>query len=541
MKISAEKEIKKSQSETATEIEDVVSVVSNDKKDIPTKATSRKSKTTTPRKTVAKKAQGTTKKVETKKPTTTGKRVSKKATQSTENKEVEKKTEPTIEYKKMYSQSKEVITANAFFLLKKGEPVEKAIEDVKNNFPTYKPIEIDDIVRQLYKDKAEFKGFFNKHINDQVIQYINYYEPTLRKNLISKDYEREYEVLSDSDLNTILIDAQTFGIKCSKDKFHTILASNYLPMYNPLIEFFEKHSERKPKGVIKSLSDSIISPIMVDSFGGNEDYNERFIRRWLVGLVASVFGGRSNLFLILVGGQGTGKSEFFLRLLPKQLKRYLVESKLNNEKESDLAQKMGSALIIFDDEMSGKNKSDWKTLKSLSDQDNFRVRLPYDRLLVSIKRLASFAGTSNDYELLGDLTGNRRLLPIEVTSILHDEYNAVDKIDLLLEAYHLYKEGYTHELSVEDKELLNRYSDKFQITDPIMEIIEDCMEVPTVENKESAKAMTSTEIATYLNRFSPVKIYPNALGQRLKNLHFNQRHERKGKTTRRFYDVILLK
>ncbi len=445
--------------------------------------------------------------------------------------------------KKMYAKTKEIINSYAFNLLKKGETVEKAVEETLSSFPTYKPTEVSELVRELYQDKAEFKGFFKKHINEQIVQYLRYYEPNLRRNLISKDYERESEVLSDADLNTMLLQTQTFGIKCSKDKFHTVLASNYLPTYNPLIEFFEKHRDRKPKGVIKRLSDSIISPIVVDEFGGNEDFNERFIRRWLVGLIASIFGGRSNLFLILVGGQGTGKSEFFLRLLPKELKRYLVETKLNNESESDLAQKMGSALIIFDDEMSGKNKKDWKTLKSLSDQDNFRVRLPYDRLLVTIKRLASFAGTSNDYELLGDLTGNRRLLPIEVYSITHDEYNAVDKTDLLMEAYHLYKEGYTHELSIEDREMLNRYTEKFQITDPVTEVIEDCMEVPTLENKDSAKDMTASEIANYLNPFSPVKIFPSGLGQRLQNFGFHQRHvKKKGKkTTRRVYSVILLK
>ena len=436
---------------------------------------------------------------------------------------------------------KNIIQNRAFLFLKEGEKIEKAIEESITKFPKSDPKEIELIIRTLYKEKSEFFGFFKKHINEQIVHYLDTYEPNLRKNGITKDYERVCKVLSDADMNTILIDAQKFGIKCSKDRFHTILSSNYLPTYNPFLEFFEQNKHRNEKGTIKKLAESIISPIVVDKNGGNDDFNERFIKRWLVGLVASCFGGRSNLFLILVGGQGTGKSEFFLRLLPKELKRYLVESKLQNESESDLAQKMGSALIIFDDEMSGKNKKDWKALKSLSDQDNFRVRLPYDRLLASIKRLASFAGTSNDYEILGDLTGNRRLLPIEVTSIVHDEYNTIDKTDLIMEAYHLYQSGYTHELSTEDKEILNRYSAKFQITDPIMEIIEDCLEIPLEDKKESSKQMTATEIASYLNPFSPVKIYPNALGQRLQNFGFTQKHERRNKTTRRFYEVITLK
>lgn len=438
---------------------------------------------------------------------------------------------------------RKIFEAQILDYIKNGKDEDIAKAELTSKFSTINPTTAKNIIERSYKDNKVFFHFFSKNKNDQILTYLRHYEKGLRLNSVTNEFDNEGRILTDSDLNTILIEAQNFGIKkCSSNTFFTILNSNFITRYNPFIDFFEKNKKRKPKGVIKAFSDSIISPVEVSSNGqSNEDYNYRFIKKWLIGLIASVYGGKSNLFLILVGGQGTGKSQFFLRMLPNELKNYLIETKLDNEKESDLAQKMGSALIILDDEMGGKNKSDWKALKALSDKDNFRVRLPYGRLMQTIKRLSSFAGTSNDYELLGDLTGNRRLLPIEVFSIEHKEYNTIDKTDLLMEAYHCFKNNETHELNSEDKELLNRYSYKFQITDPIMEVIQECLELPTEDTKEKAIDMTASELAKYLDFYAPVKVYPTQLGQRLQNFGLVQRHQRIGRTTKRFYSVVKIK
>ena len=459
----------------------------------------------------------------------------------------QQKTSKTTENKAFKSDFIKMFEGQVLEYVKEGKEEDIAKAELTVKFSTVNPTTITNIVERVYGENEVFFFFFAKTKNDQILTYLQHYEKDLRFNVITNEFENNGRILTDADLNTILIQVQNFGVKkCSSNAFFTVLNSNYIRKYNPFTDFFEKNKHRKPKGLIKALADSIISPTEVSSNGEtNENYNYIFIKKWLIGLVASVFGGKSNLFLVLVGGQGTGKSQFFLRLLPKELKNYLIETKLDNEKESDLAQKMGSALIILDDEMGGKNKSDWKTLKSLSDKDNFRVRLPYGRLMQTIKRLASFAGTSNEYELLGDLTGNRRMLPIEVYSILHKEYNDIDKTDLLMEAYHCYKNGETHELSTEDKALLNRYTYKFEKTDAIMEAIQDCLEVPTEDTKDKATNMTASELAKYLDFWASVKIYPNALGQRLQNFGLMQRHERverNGKfTTKRFYSVIKTK
>src|SRR5690606_8591490 len=120
--------------------------------------------------------------------------------------------------------------------------------------------------------------------------------------------------------------------------------------------------------------------------------------------------------------QGTGKTEFFRRLLPPELRQYYAESKLDAGKDDAIL--MTQKLIIMDDEMGGKSKKESKHLKELTSKQVFTLREPYGRMNVDLQRLAVLCGTTNDLEILNDLH-NRRQIPIEVYGIDHEAYNAI--------------------------------------------------------------------------------------------------------------------
>ncbi len=163
--------------------------------------------------------------------------------------------------------------------------------------------------------------------------------------------------------------------------------------------------------------------------------------------------------MVLVGGQGTGKTEFFRRLLPKELKKYHADSKLDNGKDDELL--MTEKLLISDDEFGGKNKTEGKRFKELTSRDTFDLRKAYDRQNRTYKRLAVLCGTSNELDILTDDSGNRRTIPIEISAkIDRDIYNSIDKKALLLEVYHLYKSGERHTLEDDETALLNEQTDK---------------------------------------------------------------------------------
>ena len=134
--------------------------------------------------------------------------------------------------------------------------------------------------------------------------------------------------------------------------------------------------------------------------------------------------------LALTGGQNTGKTEWFRRLLPPKIKKYYAESKLDSGKDDELL--MCQKLIVMDDEMGGKSKQDEKRFKELTSKQVFSLRAPYARANEDFNRLALLCGTSNDPQIVNDPTGNTRILPIEVDFINHSEYNEIDKEELFM-------------------------------------------------------------------------------------------------------------
>ena len=87
-----------------------------------------------------------------------------------------------------------------------------------------------------------------------------------------------------------------------------------------------------------------------------------------------------------------------------------------------------------------------------------------------IQRLASLGGTTNETSILSDHTGNRRLIPVLVEKIKHDAYNNINKIDLFLEAYTEFKNGFNYELSKQEIELLNENTTEFESVDMLEEL-----------------------------------------------------------------------
>ena len=102
---------------------------------------------------------------------------------------------------------------------------------------------------------------------------------------------------------------------------------------------------------------------------------------------------------------------------------------------------MTENLIIMDDELGGKSKQDNMKLKNITSKQYFSLRRPYGDHNESILRLAVLCGTSNQLEILSDATGNRRIIPIEVLNINKVLYNSIDKKELFMEAFKLYKKG----------------------------------------------------------------------------------------------------
>lgn len=382
------------------------------------------------------------------------------------------------------------------------------------------PDEIKEIVRQVYENDINVNS--DKSPIEQFEEWLlkNY---NLRRNVITRRIECDGEELTDIIENDIFRRVKKVLPKVNSEIISKIVHSNFIPSYNPFTEFYEKYKDRNPSGAIDTLFGSIETN--TGQSVGCSDFALHFGRKWIVSVIAASFYQHSPLMLVLAdGAQGIGKSEFFKRMLPKELSEYFAGSDLDKGKDDEIL--MTQKLIVFDDEMAGKSKQDIRLLKKLTSVSEFTLREPYGRHSVRLKRLAVLCGTTNESEVINDPTGNRRIIPIGTISVDFQKYNSVDKIDFIMEAYHLYKSGFNYELTKDDVKLLNASTSRFEMISPESESIM-AHYVPKDGPGGVNKFMSATMIhsalktKTNLNNLSLRRI-----GQELKRLGFKSKSKR---------------
>ena len=378
----------------------------------------------------------------------------------------------------------------------------------------------NNVVESVY-DNDSILDDVEESILFQVEMFIsNNYK--LRMNEVTGYLEQNGVTLTQSDLNSIYIATKKIVAKLDYQNFLRLLKSDFVESYNPFFEFFNSDgipvilpSSPVPNvGFNSPLIDKLSCTIKND----NPSFTEFFLRKWMVGMVSAAHKVHSPLLLCLLGGQNTGKTEFFRRLLPKELSGYYAESKLDKEKDDELL--MTENLLIMDDELGGKSKQDAQKLKNITSKQYFSLRRPYGDHNEKILRLAVLAGTSNYKEILSDPTGNRRIIPIEVKDIDKDLYNSIDKKELLMEAYDLYKKGFDWRITHKDIEYLNDNQKEYEMIVKEKELI-DQYYFPGDEFK-----MTTTEILVELERLTNQKLNLNTVGRELLNLKYEKKSTR---------------
>lgn len=448
----------------------------------------------------------------------------------------------------IYSDRTRIIAHTASQGKKSGLNVEQVVENLEK-FEDIKDEpgssdKVADIVKQVFQSGIDIGG---ETLLDELEMFIrqNY---SLRRNEITRFIENNGVALAQKDLNTIFVKAKKVLPKINYELIERLINSDFVPSYNPLKLFMES--------AIKGEADSLINfnfgagphlpinsivqelkshaPLITKLFSTiqtkDPDFLLYFGAKWLVSMVSAIYGEHSPLMLVLSGEkQNTGKTEWFRRLLPNDLRNYYAESKLDREKDDEIL--MTQKLLIMDDEMGGKSKKEIKRLKELTSKQVFTLREPYGRYNVDLVRLAVLAGTTNDNEILYDPTGNRRIIPIHVYSINHQLYNSIDKLQLLREVYALYKAGLRWRFTKEDIQYLGTDSASFEMSSGECELIQKYFE------PGDAEQLTASEIKVYIEKHTNQRLILDRIAKELKRLGFEQKYIRWGASTRRVYGV----
>lgn len=289
-------------------------------------------------------------------------------------------------------------------------------------------------------------------------------EKGLQKNLLTDSYELPNgELLTDEVVNHIAMQARAQGGDVSSGRVHEIICSPYTPTFHPFDSYL-KSIENNPikKGTVKAVLDCLLLT------NHHPDYKERIIKKWFGGIVGTLAGSYSVTTLVLVGGQGTGKTSFFRNLLPPALRGYFTEGSLSDDK--DVFGRMCSSLIMYDDEFTSKNKTEAAIYKKLSSADKFTYRKPYGRIDVTRRRTAVLCGSANESDVINDTTGNRRIIPVRVKHINHENFSKINMDDFYRELLDMQNQNPTWwHLTADDIEFMNTDTEENTAPDEFFE------------------------------------------------------------------------
>ena len=386
---------------------------------------------------------------------------------------------------------------------------------IAKNLKQFEGIEnVDEIINQAFTANNSFTHGESMVENVRMWVRHNY---NVKRNMITRKLEINSIELEETDINTMFLDAKIIFEDLDYALFSRVLLSHNTQDYNPVKELIES-CEWDNINRIDQIGACITSET------GTIEWRCKMVRKWYCGMLYAIYGGTNELNLILVGGKNTGKSEFFKRILPEELKPYFSISQLNRGKDDEIL--MCEKILILNDEYGGKNKMDERNEKRLMASDYFSLRRPYGKGNETIRRTATLCGSCNERDVLDDPTGNRRIIVMEASGKFNYAlYNSLDKYQLLAEALQIVKNGERPQLTDEDIIILESITDgAYSKVSIEAELIQQYYHTP--DKAQPWDFLTATQIKTYLENHTKTNLNINRIGAQLRKLGYERCVER---------------
>lgn len=199
------------------------------------------------------------------------------------------------------------------------------------------------------------------------------------------------------------------------------------------------------------------------------DLAEVFWRKFLIGSIAKAVDAKQNFMLVLVGGQGRGKSRLVNWLCP--LKNLFNEGPVSPDNKDDLLMLINTWLWEVAELDSTTRRADRSALKHFISLKQIKVRVPYGRYPIDKPAAASMIGTVNEdgTGFLSDPSGNRRFGVIQLANI-DWSYEKINIDQLWAQMYQAYKNGEAFELTYHEQEKQNELNLNYTLSTPLEEL-----------------------------------------------------------------------
>ena len=202
---------------------------------------------------------------------------------------------------------------------------------------------------------------------------------------------------------------------------------------------------------------------------------------------------RNENVLIFSGEQAVGKTTWFNKIIPKQIREYTAKG-MPDYRDKDSRIKMSENILINMDELYAMKRVKISELKSILSLEEIRDRPAYGRLTETFPRRASFCGSINSVSFLTDETGNRRFWVFEVTAADFGKLTDDLVVKAHQQAYRLWKQGCRCYLTKSENDQLNKRNIKYSLDSREEELLLTYFDIVTNKNNVSAKWKTIKDI-----------------------------------------------
>ena len=263
--------------------------------------------------------------------------------------------------------------------------------------------------------------------------------------------------------SSVAMDALQEGIRVWDRDVNRYLASNRVPLYNPVDEYLFHAGRWDGKDRIRALADLVPC--------NNPHWRELFYR-WFLNMVAH-WRGLDKLHAnatspLLVGAQGFRKSTFCRIILPPEL-RFGYTDSLDFKSKRDAEMYLGRFLLINIDEFDQISISQQGFLKHLLQKPVANLRKPYGSSIQEMRRYASFIGTSNHKDLLSDTSGSRRFICVEVTAPIRTNVT-INYRQLYAQALNAITQGERYWFDDADEAIMKDANREFEQVSPLEQL-----------------------------------------------------------------------
>ena len=225
--------------------------------------------------------------------------------------------------------------------------------------------------------------------------------------------------------------------------------------------------------------------VFVDYLGADDNlYTRTVSRKTFVAAVARVFspGIKWDNVLTLVGPQGCGKSTII-----KTIGKDWYSDTLTTVIGKEAYEQIQGFWVIEIAELSAMKKAELEAIKHFTSKCEDSYRAAYGHYVETYKRQCIFFGTTNRYDFLRDMTGNRRFFPVDcheekaVKNVWND-LNDYEVDQIWAEAIEMYKSGEKLYLDEELKHMAAAEQDKHLEENPLTGAVKMYLDKEIPEN-----------------------------------------------------------